>query len=129
MGLFKREPWRVEEVPRIRLEGADAQIDIGFLGGNEHRHAFAALFRRAFKDNPDELGGAELVGIHAERSGDLAETSLPLLLDATELERLALRLYDSHNEIIKLVLRREAHLVVLNVTFDNPSFWLSPFAV
>jgi hypothetical protein len=125
MGLFKHELWRIDEVPRIRLGAADAQIDIGFLGGDEHRRAFAALFRRAFQDNPDLLDGRELVEIHAERIRDLAGIHLPLPLYATELESLALRLYDSQNETIGLVLRRDTDLVELNVTFDNPSFWLS----
>ena len=125
MGLFKRESWRVEDVPRIRLEGVYEQIDIGFLGGDEHRRAFAALFRRAFEDNPSVLGRAELVELRAHRLRDLAGIPLPITLDTTELESLAFQLYDSQNEIVELVLRREGRLVVLNVTFDNPSFWLS----
>lgn len=129
MNFFKRAPWRVDDVPRVRLAGADSVIDIGFLEGDEHRRAFAALFRRAFEDNAATIGGAELVEIHGKLGGAFEGVALPLVLDATDLEDLALRLYDSRNEVIELVLRRATDRLVLNVTFDDPSFWLSPFPV
>lgn len=56
-----RQSWRIENVPRIRLDSLGDDIDIGFLEGDDHRRAFTQLFCRAFTDIRDLLDGADLV--------------------------------------------------------------------
>ena len=129
MSLFKRGTWRIEDVPSLTLGGQSIVIDIGFLGGEEHRRAFAALFHKVFRDNAQLFRGARVSEIRAKRPVAHPRFSPPFRPDGEILEDLALTLYDSRNEEVKLIGQSDRGSFLLGVAFDNPTFWLISPAV
>jgi hypothetical protein len=131
MPLFRRPKWNIAEVPRLDLEKG-TRVDIGFLGGEQHREAFASLFAKVFSDNPT-LATSQLDSIDAERpvsEQELANaTGKQMALADADLLGLARILYDSRNETVFLNLSAAGAKPRLGVRFDDPEFWLeSPAA-
>jgi hypothetical protein len=124
MGIFKsRPPWTPADIPNLSFTGPTDYVDIGFLGGDEHRDAFTAIFAKMLHDNEGELAEVNVVGLDAKRP-IICTVSFPVrLLDAPP-EQLARELYDSHNERVFLRLSGPPGTTRLGMTFDDPSFWL-----
>ena len=129
MSLFKRKTWRIEDVPALALGDQNVVIDIGFLGGEEHRRAFAALFQKLFRDNTQLFRGAHVSEIRAKRPVVFPRFSPPFRPDGEILEDLALTLYDSRNEKVELIGQSDKGSFLLGIAFDNPTFWLISPAV
>jgi hypothetical protein len=124
MRFFKRrEPWTLVGIPDLSFGGPTDFVDIGFLGGDEHREAFASIFAKMLADNRDTLTGRELVAIEARRPFT-SSTLLPTLLLEIDSAHFARELYDSRNEKVFLRLSCEAGEAKLGVAFDDPAFWL-----
>ena len=121
MASFSRKQWDISEIGCLDVHKG-ATVDIGFLGGEEHRQAFAALFDKAVKDNPD-LAQFNLEGVDAPRPVILSSGLQGPLREIDRLT-LALELYDSRNERVFLRLSHSSTQSRLGVCFDNPEFWL-----
>lgn len=125
MRLFKRrQPFDIAEVPPIDLRRG-ATVDIGHLGGEKHRQAFAAIFAKMLSDNATLLLDYEIVRVEAKRP---IRAALVLPMPVRELAaapaQLALALYDSGNERVWLDLARRGAVLRMGLRFDDPEFWL-----
>ncbi len=130
MPLFRRPKWNIAEVPRLDLVKG-TRVDIGFLGGEQHREAFVSLFAKVFSDNPT-LATSQLDSIEAKRPvapQELANPTGTMKLADADLLALARILYDSRNETVFLNLSAAGVKSRLGIAFDDPEFWLeSPAA-
>jgi hypothetical protein len=124
MSFFKRRRWSIAGVPTLDLSAERAEVDIGFLGGEEHRQAFAAVFAKVLRENQALLVGRRIVRAEGERPLPEAGKYLPFAIGSADPTPLALALYDSRNERVRLILEGSAAAEMLFVEFDNPQFWL-----
>jgi hypothetical protein len=125
MSLFRRRPWSVADVPRIDLD-VGTRVDIGFLGGNQHRDAFIALFEKALADNPG-FARSLVVRVEAERAVSFSvasEDGSQQRLSQIDVCVFAGALYDSRNEIVFVHLVDGERQLRLGVAFDDPEFWI-----
>jgi hypothetical protein len=134
MSHFNRRTFSINDLPDLTLGKDSVRIDIGFLGGEEHREAFSAILEKLLSDNRtifDE--GARLLRIDAANrvsSDQIGVPSFPAQLSALDRIHLGRALYDSRNEDVVLhVQPSQAAAVDLQIRFDNPAFWLDAPAV
>ena len=120
-----RQPFEIGRVPRIDLGSGSVTVDIGYLDGEEHRQAFAAIFGRMLKDNASLLADSQLTRVDATRPIG-AEVTLPIAAHhlVASPERLALALYDSGNERVRLEFAGPGTVLRIDLGFDNPEFSL-----
>ena len=131
MPLFQRRQWSASEIPDLTFREDRLCVDIGFLGGEEHRSAFSAIFAKLLRDNAATLSGMDLLSVAAKRSVSLPPevvTKLPTALAVIDVDSLARVLYDSHNEKVILQLRGPRGDAQLGVRFDDPEFWFEEAA-
>jgi hypothetical protein len=125
--MSPRRSFEIAEVPRLDLAVESALVDIGFLGGQEHRQAFADIFGKVLRDSGALLAGHRLERIESRRSvrvepplpipvGDLTASPAPL----------ARALYDSGNETLTLHFEAAGSTLRMGIRFDNPEFWIDP---
>jgi hypothetical protein len=133
MSIFGRSPnWNPADIPDLSFAGPTHSVDIGFLGGDQHRDAFVAIFHKMLADNRSSLEGLDLSELEARHTVSLtlqSGLSLPMPLLGLDAHTLARDLYDSHNEEIVLVLVGKDGRWRLGMRFDNPEFWFSAAAV
>ena len=55
MVLFRNAEWNSEDLPDLSFQNYVGPVDIGFLGGEEHRQAFALIFTKMLTDNQSVL--------------------------------------------------------------------------
>lgn len=128
MSIFRRRrAWTPAEIPDLAFDGPTRFVDIGFLGGDAHREAFAAIFARMIDDNRDVLEEMMLAGVEAKRPTTLflpPDVTLPHRLVNLDPVALAFDLYDSENEQVLLRLLGRSGEATLGMRFDDPEFWL-----
>ena len=125
MDSSSHQPFDIGRVPRLNLRSGPARVDIGYLGGEEHRQAFAAILGKVLKDNAALLADTQLMRVDATRPTG-AGVTLPL--PAHELiaspERFAQALYDGGNERARLEFAGPGTVLRISLRFDNPEFSL-----
>jgi hypothetical protein len=104
--LRRRPPWSPSEIPDMSFDGPTDFVDIGFLGGDDHRAAFIAIFKRVLLDNQAVLAGTTLSAVKARRPVGLAAILNTRLL-TVDADQLAGQLYDSQNDEVRLRLRTQ----------------------
>ena len=127
MGL-KRQ-WSANDLPVLSLDDPNLSVDIGWLGGEAHREAFAAVFDKLIQDNWSVLATLTVTSIRSKRH--IAPEALGLTEWPASFKEIlsrvypfALGLYDSRNEKVILQLGGTRAAAELGVRFDNPEFWL-----
>jgi hypothetical protein len=131
MPLFRRRSWTPDEIPDLRFRDDRLSVDIGFLGGDEHRGAFTQIFAKMVRDNAATLAGMKLVAIESTKPvspSALGVGGLPVDLSAIDLSSFASGLYDRHAEKIVLRLVGPRGPALLGVRFDDPEFWFEEAA-
>ena len=125
MGSSRQQPFEIDRVPRLNLRSGPVRVDIGYLGGEEHRQAFAAIFGKVLKDNAALLADTQLMRVDATRPMG-AGVTLPIAAHAlvASPERFALALYDSGNEQARLEFAGPGTVLQISLRFDNPEFSL-----
>jgi hypothetical protein len=128
MTFSKRGSWSPADIPDLSFREDRLWVDIGFLGGDDHRAAFAEIFARMLEDNDTVLSGMEIAAIETPRGKRLDVLLLPVSLATIDIGSLARTLYDIHEEtvILRLVGRRSSGK--LGIKFDDPEFWFDEAA-
>lgn len=68
MGFLRRhQPFEIGRVPPLDLMNGSVTVDIGYLGGELHRQAFAQVFAKMLKDNAALLADSQLTRVNAKR--------------------------------------------------------------
>lgn len=120
-----REPFEIGGVPSLDLARRRVTVDIGYLSGEVHRQAFASIFGKMLSDNIALLADCRLTRVEAERplpEGSMAPVAVRDLVASPA--RIALALYDSRNEQVRLEFTCQRAAIGIGVRFDNPEFWL-----
>src|SRR5512143_889620 len=98
-----REPFEIGSVPSLDLARRRVTVDIGYLGGEAHRQAFALIFGKMLNDNIALLADCRLTRVEDKRpltEGSMVPVAVRDLVASPA--RLALALYDSRNEQVRL---------------------------
>jgi hypothetical protein len=116
--------------PSLDLRSGPVFVDIGFLGGADHRTGFRMIFGRLLDANRELLDRLEITSIVASRPldpGGSALSGLPATMSAiaADAARVADVLYDSLNPFVDLRLANESVAAQLRIGFDNPEFLLA----
>ncbi len=129
MALFHRRRWSPDDVPNLTFRAGGTRVDIGSLGGEDHRQAFAFIFGKLLADNQLALASYTFTSIVAEKPVTAVMPPVRITELGAQATALALALYDSHNEEVLLHLTSPTGHGELGVRFDDPEFWLRVTAV
>jgi hypothetical protein len=119
-----RPSFDIAGVPTLDLARGRATVDIGYLGGQEHRDAFVDLFAKMLRDSATLFGDCRLERVESKRAvrqgpalpiqgRDLISESAPF----------ARAIYDSGNEMLVLLFVNGSGQLRVGVRFHNPEFW------
>ena len=122
--MSQRPSFEIAGVPTLDLGRGPASVDIGFLGGQEHRDAFVDIFAKLLRDNAPLFHDCRLESVESKRAirlgpplpiqgRDLLESSAPF----------ARAIYDSGNEVLVLLFVNGNGALRVGVRFHNPEFW------
>jgi hypothetical protein len=130
MSRSQNSAWSPQDIPALTLGDDAIRLDIGYLGGDEHRRAFATIFAKLIDDNRAVFDPLQLVRIDARREltprvSPLSTLPISMVDVARFAFELGLDLYDSHNKAMLLVLNGPSGRRELGVRFDDPEFWLT----
>jgi len=122
--VSQRPSFEISGVPTLDLAGGPASVDIGFLGGQEHRDAFVDIFAKMLRDNAPLFHDCRLESVESKRAVRL---SPPLPITASDLIEspapFARAIYDSGNEVLVLLFANGNGALRVGVRFLNPEFW------
>lgn len=127
--MGRNRQWRANDLPVLSLEDPNLRVDIGWLGGEDHRQAFAAVVEKLIHDNWPALEPFSVISIRSKRpiapeALGLDRLPAPFSEIRTNVHRFALGLYDSRNEKVVLQLASTGADAELGLRFDDPEFWL-----
>jgi hypothetical protein len=122
--VTSRPSFEIAGVPTLDLTQGPASVDIGYLGGQEHRDAFVDIFAKMLRDNRMMLGDFSLEGVESKRP---IRQGPPLPIAASALvaspASFARAIYDSGNEGLVLVFVNGGGKLRVGIRFHNPEFW------
>ena len=108
----------ISDVPSLRARPGGVSVDIGFLAGDAHLHAFTEIFAKCLADNAEEMSRYTSVVAVARKPMPLVTMQM-LKSDPHEVAR---QLYQALVPEVRLRLNGARGSVDLVVCFDNPSF-------
>lgn len=122
--MSQRPSFEITGVPTLDIGRGPASVDIGFLGGQEHRDAFVDIFAKMLRDNAPLFQNCRLESVVSKRAVRLGP---PLPIAASDLiassAPFARAIYDSGNEVLVLLFMNGNGALRVGVRFHNPKFW------
>ncbi len=126
--MTSRPSFEITSVPTLDLGAGTVSVDIGYLGGQEHRDAFVDIFAKMLRDSARLLADCRLERIESKRA---VRFGPPLPIGAGDLiaspAPFARAIYDSGNEVMVLLFANGVNggetTLRIGVRFDNPGFW------
>jgi hypothetical protein len=122
--VSQRPSFEITGVPTLDLGRGPASVDIGFLGGQEHRDAFVDIFAKMLRDNAPLFQDSRLESVESKRAVRMGP---PLPIKGRDLisspAPFARAIYDSGNEVMVLLFMNGNGALRVGVRFHNPEFW------
>jgi hypothetical protein len=122
--VSQRQSFDIAGVPTLDLAQGRAAVDIGYLGGQEHRDAFVDIFAKMLKDSEALFGDCRLEKVESKRAvrqgPALPIQGRDLIADPASFAR---GIYDSGNEMLVLLFVNGSGKLRVAVRFHNPEFW------
>ena len=122
--MTSRPSFEIASVPTLDLGAGTVAVDIGYLGGQEHRQAFVDIFAKMLRDSAGLFSSCRLEKVESKRAVRLGP---PLPITASDLiaspAPFARAIYDSGNEQMVLLFGNGSGTLRVGVRFFNPEFW------